>query len=43
MKLQDIKESTSTLKAKQIKEILLLIAKQARLKKREETTGFKEA
>ena len=44
MRLDEIEISNNTsLNPNQVQQLLLLIVKQARLKKREATTGFKQA
>jgi len=41
MKLDEIKKTKVNLTTKQAKEFLLMVVKYARLKKREQITGFK--
>ena len=41
MKLDELKKPRTKLNPKQVQQILLLVVKHARLKKREQATGFK--
>lgn len=43
MKLQELNKKSAKLSAKQVKQLLILVATQVRMKKRELTTGFKGA